>query len=572
MAAGTMPAAALLPPGEEVPAATRTAAVLVPRWSLLAALDRRDGAQDAPAVILLERHRVVHADAAAAEAGVAVGMRRRSAQAACPDALVLEADREHEAGLFELVSAAVDTVAAGVDVLRPGVVLMAARGPARHQGGEERLAERILDAVADLTGWEAQVGIADGPFAALLAARAGRIVRPGRSAEYLAPHDIAALREAPVGPGWGHRDRPAAVGSGRLDLAEVIDLLTRLGVRTLGELAALPATSVQDRFGPDVAQLHLLARGGEPTPPAMHHPEQPVEVLRVLDPPLVRSDQAAFAARPMAEELHGMLVARGLICTRLRIIGRTEQGEEMERTWRHDGELTPADVVDRVRWQCDGWLTRARLGRGETGAITQLLLQPLQLMPAGEGAAALWGSAGEAAQRAGRAFARAQGLAGEGAVLVPAPVGGRLLVDQVRLVPWRAEKPASRPGPWPGSLPRPLPATVFRTPPPVLLEDARGEAVVVTARGLLSAAPALLRVPAEGAQGLVARGLRAGSRHRVLGHGAPALLDERWWRPDGRRAARLQLVIGEEDAAGGDHLALLALSREGRWEVEGIYD
>src|SRR5699024_9789760 len=132
--------------------ATRTVAVTVPDWPLLAALDRhqrRD--EDAPAldlaaapVLLLDQHRVTHAGTAA---------------------LVLEADRARETALFELVAAAVDTIAAGVDVLRPGVLLMAARGPARHQGGEASLAERILDAVAELTGWDCAVGIADGPFA-----------------------------------------------------------------------------------------------------------------------------------------------------------------------------------------------------------------------------------------------------------------------------------------------------------------------------------------------------------------------------------------------------------------------
>src|SRR5699024_3331582 len=79
------------------------------------------------------------------------------------------------------------------------------------------------------------------PFAALLAARPGRIVRPGRSAEYLAPHPITTLGSAPVGPGWGHRGQPAATRpERRLDLAETVDLLQRLGTATLGDLAALP--------------------------------------------------------------------------------------------------------------------------------------------------------------------------------------------------------------------------------------------------------------------------------------------------------------------------------------------
>src|SRR5690625_6528831 len=77
-----------------------------------------------------------------------------------------------------------------------------------------------------------------------------------------------------------------------------------------------------------------------------------------------------------------MLLDRGLVCTRLRIVARTEGGEEMERTWRHDGALSVADVVDRIRWQCDGWITRSRLGGPATGAITRIGLHPLQLAPA----------------------------------------------------------------------------------------------------------------------------------------------------------------------------------------------
>lgn len=583
---------AAAPPEASPGETTRTVAVTVPDWPLVAALDRhqRRGEETPPVdvardpVLLIEQHRVTHAGAAARAVGALPGMKRRAARAACPEALVLEADREQESALFELVAAAVDTVAAGVDVLRPGTLLMAARGPARHQGGEEALAVAIIDAVAELTGWDCAVGIADGPFAALLASPAGRIVRPGRSADYLAPHPIATLAQAPVGPGWGHRGQPSATRpERRLDLAGTVDLLQRLGITTLGELAALPAASVADRFGPDVATLHELSRGGEPTPPAAHHPTQPVLAETVLDPPLVRTDQAAFIARPLAEQLHELLVERGLVCTRLRIVARTEGGEEMERTWRHDGALSVADVVDRIRWQCDGWITRARLGGPATGAIVRIGLHPVQLAPAGESAAALWGSAGEAAQRAARAFARAQGLAGEDAVQVPVLLGGRLLAEEGHLVPWRAEKPAARPGPWPGAAARPLPATVLRQPPEVALLDAAGEPVLVTARGLLSAPPTRLRVAAPGAPALQRVGLEAGREHAVLAHGAPTAIDERWWSPGGTRAARLQLVLGAAppDAtpgiappgeSEGTQTAVLLLSRRGTWSVEGIYD
>ena len=57
-----------------------------------------------------------------------------------------------------------------VEVVEPGVCAFGARGPARYFGGEAVLAARIIAAVADL-GAQARVGVADGLFAALLAAR-----------------------------------------------------------------------------------------------------------------------------------------------------------------------------------------------------------------------------------------------------------------------------------------------------------------------------------------------------------------------------------------------------------------
>ena len=77
---------------------------------------------------------------------------------------------------------------------------------------------------------EAQVGIADG----VVRRGAGRPGRPDRAARA----DAAVPRRA----------RRAA-----LDRPELTDLLRRLGLRTLGDFAALPAADVLARFGFDAA-------------------------------------------------------------------------------------------------------------------------------------------------------------------------------------------------------------------------------------------------------------------------------------------------------------------------------
>ncbi len=117
-----------------------------------------------------------------------------------------------------------------------GLCSLPARGPARYFGGEEALVSLVTDVVSALTPVE--VGIADGLFAATLAARGGLIVPAGETPEFLAPWPIAML--------------------GDDDLA---DLLGRLGLHTLGAFARLPEADVLGRFGSDGIRGHQVARG-----------------------------------------------------------------------------------------------------------------------------------------------------------------------------------------------------------------------------------------------------------------------------------------------------------------------
>ncbi len=380
----------------------RTLVLWCPDWPVIAA-GIVDGCPADQPVVVLYANRVLASSPAARAEGIRRGLRKREAQGRCPSLIVIEHDPGRDARAFEPVLAAVEELAPGVETLRPGVCALAARGPARYFGGEESAAERIVEHVAQRCEVEAQIGIAEGTFAAGLAARAGRIIPPGQTPAFLAGLGIAALGRPPL-----------------------VDLLRRLGIHTLGEYAALPAGDVLARFGFDAALAHRLASGEAAHPLAPRQPPPGLDVLEQFDEPIERVDAAAFAARGLAERLHAKLATHGLACTRLVIEACTANGEELARTWRHDGLLTVGAIADRLRWQLDGWLTRTKSANGPTAGIARLRLVPEGLVAHVGLQTGLWGETGDERDRADRALSHVQGLLGPEAVLTPVLDGGRV--------------------------------------------------------------------------------------------------------------------------------------------------
>ncbi|HEV2779916.1 MAG TPA: DNA polymerase Y family protein, partial [Actinophytocola sp.] len=438
----------------------RLLVVWCPDWPVVAAAVTAGLSPRLPMAVVAA-NRVVACSAVARTEGVRRGMRRREAQGRCPELAVFVDDPVRDARLFEPVAAAVEELAVGVEVVRPGVVAVPARGPVGYFGGPEAAAERLVDQVAGKAGVECQIGIADGLFAATLAARLGVLVPAGETPDFLAPLGIHELND-PHGP----------------DRADLVDLLRRLGLRTLGAFAAVPERDVASRFGAAAVLAHRLARGLEERPPARRRPPPELSVIEELDPPVDRVDAAAFVARTLAERLHSGLAAHGLACTRLGIQATTERGEELGRVWRCAEPLTPSGIADRVRWQLDGWLRGA--DRPSSG-VTLLRLDPVEVVEGHALQLDLWRGDGhaEAAERAGRALVHVQGLLGQDGVVTPVLGGGRGLVDRVRLVPWGDERVPQRSvaQPWPGRLPPPAPATVYPNPLPAMVCDSGGAPV-----------------------------------------------------------------------------------------------
>ena len=395
----------------------------------------------------------------------------------CPDLVVEDEGGRLRRRFLEVVAAA-EAFCPWVTVVQPGICSLPARGPARYFGGEEALVDLVAASVEqagqggrDAGGGQGGgqgdplarvvrgVGIADGLFAAVLAARTGRVVPPGGTAAFLAPWPVDVLGDP-----------------------ELSAVLPRLGIRTLGELAALPEGDVLGRFGASAAEAHRVAGGRQGT--------------------LVGAD-------------------RHLVATGRRIDARRE------RHRRGDGR----------RWE-----DRPPAGRqaGFWGEVGDAERRAWQALAAAQG---IVGADGVVVARlqAGRSpAARARlvpwappDLSSAPPALAPPGTRGGASAGRGDTRPPRRRERDQAVAPWPGRIPTPAPALVHLSPRRAELVGEDGLPVTVSGRALVSSPPARLSV--EG-----------GPWAAVTAWAGPWPSDERWWSSSRRRGARLQAVTGEE--------------------------
>jgi protein ImuB len=583
----------------------RIVTVWCPDWPVVAARC----SHGVPAAVL-RAHRVVARTAAAAEHGVVIGQRRRQAQQRCPQIRLLDDDPARDAREFEPIVRAVVDLAPRVDLIEPGWLSLAALGPSRYFGGDVAFAEHLGGVVSEIVGRLgrtaesvvgagesagddagndagnragvealAGVGVAEGRFAASVAARLSVrrgspvVIDPGTSPDFCAPLPIGWLQTL-----------------GEVD-ADLVDLFVRLGIRRLGDLAALAPADVLGRFGLAGTHAHR--------PPSTNDPAPERRLDRVLDDPAAQSEAVVFVAKQLADQLAEALAANGRICTRLVVLLETEHGERSERSWYRSTGMSAAAMVERVRWQLDAWVNLPRGSDHEiTGGVVYIRLAPEEVRPDEGVQLGLWGGQSDADRRAVRAIARLTTLTSESAVTVPVWRGGRLPADRYQWMPATMidldERSTSQmatgagingsSGPWPGCLPAPSPATVFTDPVPVDVLDLHGQVVRVSGRGVVSAPLASIRL----LLGSEDEGWRRGRLRRVTSWAGPWPVDQQWWEPTKhRRLARFQIVVrdaAENDAAENDaaesfdfendapEQAYLIIAEHQQWFLAAIYN
>jgi protein ImuB len=425
----------------------------------------------------------------------------------------VECLRAAEAALLDVA----ESFSPRVEHREAGVVLLDADGLGSLFGSEGHLATSLA-ARARRVGFEARVGIAATKTAAWLAARGSEGVTvwpPGTEPEALAPLPLSLL-----------------------DPSESIALtLDRWGVRTLGDLACLPAPSIGRRLGPLGLRLWHSARGEDEEP--LRPRARPLGFEEIVDCEYAIDsfEPLSFLLRAALERLITRLDVRALRAGDLVLSLGLEGGGREERTIRVAGPSNDRKLLlGLLRLAFESRPPRASIENFRLSAVPERL-RPIAL--------GLFIPPAPAPEDLDVAIARLAAVAGAERVGTP------VLASSYRPDAFALERFAPPPAPAsPDTVPAPKALALRAFRPPAAIH-------VVCDRGR----PDFVRAGVDEGRD------PSGFGGRVVELAGPWRLEAEWWRSD-----RLERDYYDAELSDGCVYRIYRDRRDGRWFAEGMYD
>ena len=224
--------------------------------------------------------RVIAASSGAQAQNAHPGERLSVVRALAPDLLLRERNPALEAATLQELAAWAGRFTPAVTLVPPHTLLLEVSGSLRLFCGLERLLDELRTDLAGL-GLSADLAAAPTPLAAYWLARA----RPGTLLS-AAPGWQATLDTLPL----------AVICTGTEVSSATLELLTSIGLRTLGQTRRLPREGLARRQAKALLQALALAHGETPDPRPRHVPPAQHTACIALPVPAASSEPLLFVA------------------------------------------------------------------------------------------------------------------------------------------------------------------------------------------------------------------------------------------------------------------------------------
>jgi protein ImuB len=359
--------------------------------------------------------RILQITPEAAQEGVQPGMTATRAQARCQDLQIIHRNPEDEEAAREILWECAGGITRDFEASGPGLVTLDLHGV---RGSPHRLAMDRIDWLREL-GLSAQAGAAGNPDLAFLAARLADPVLvfdepPERIRTRLAPLPIAALQPS----------------------EEWLEPFRIWGIRTIGDLAALPRHELVERLGAGAGRIWDEAQGcSRRLLRLVRSPEVYRESLDWEDP-VASLEPVFFVLRRLVERICARLTATHLAAGSLDLRFWFEGAPSHQRIFRMPDPSRDPEILLRI-------LQTHLESFTAPGPIAGLSLEACATRASG-GQTQLFTSSWKDPNRLADTLARLEALLGADRVGTPMP-GFSHRPDTFQMRPFALTEPRSRP-------------------------------------------------------------------------------------------------------------------------------
>jgi protein ImuB len=303
------------------------AVLLAPDFRLQSLLRHAPHLKGAPVVLLDARGRkprVAELNDAARSSLVEIGMTPTQAMARCLDLHTLSSNAGHERSAQETLLHIAEAFSPFLESTAPGVVTVEL--PEEKPPSENDLLQQWIIPLSSL-GLETRVGVAATPDLALLCARfAQPVSRVDAPAAFLAPLPVEVLEPSD----------------------ELLSVLHSWGIRTIGQLVALPMGEVCSRLGPDALGIWERASGGRSRPLKLVKPQEFYAEQAELENPVEMLEPLLFLLRRFLEQITARLGHAYLVVGKLRLVLRFECHASYQRIFTIPQPTRDVELLFRI--------------------------------------------------------------------------------------------------------------------------------------------------------------------------------------------------------------------------------
>ncbi|HEY2081357.1 MAG TPA: DNA polymerase Y family protein [Verrucomicrobiae bacterium] len=324
------------------------AVIFIPNFSLQAVL-RHDPESRARAVALVDpklpKPILIQLTPAARACGVCEGSTPSQAMARCAGLVIKPRSPAQEESATEVLLQTAYAFSPNIESTAPGVCTMELKGLAFHsdRNAVEQWAGKMVEVLAQYY-IEARVGLAATPELALLAARAacdhsGTGVSPVRIETH--GQDARATRFI----GRAFESFPISTLEPPL---EILEILRRWGIQTIGELLALGKDNIAERLGPAAVELFNRVSPDSPRPLKLIAPAEEFAEQLEFESEIETVEPLLFALRRFVEQLSRRLELIYLVVAEFQLQLGLSSGAKYERQFKIPAPTGNIEILFRM--------------------------------------------------------------------------------------------------------------------------------------------------------------------------------------------------------------------------------